>query len=589
MIRTLKRVLLGKPLPSEGLDREKIPVWKGLAIFSSDVLSSVGYGPEQIIVILTAAGAILYGFTIPVALAILILLGIVSFSYSQVALASPGGGGSYNVAKKNLGQTVSLVAAASLFVDYTLTVAVSISSGTDAIISAFPYLLPYRIAIDLGVLFAVLMLINLRGVRESATFFVFPTYGFILGILVLIGVGVFQAFAGHQPIIPPASTQFAWNAGAIFIALRAFASGCSSMTGIEAVSNGVPLFKAPETINARKTTYLMALILSVMFGGIAFLFMHFHLLPLANETMLSQLAASVFGHNWGYYYIQVITMLILYLAANTSYSGLPPLLSILAQDGFMPRYMAARGDKLVFSNGIVLLSVVAALFIIAYRGNTEHLIALYALGVFISFTIAQTGMVIHWRRAKGPGWQARSAINAVGAAATAVVVIVIALTKFIHGAWLVAILILILIMVFKSIHRHYQNMREQLKLPKDRYGIYRNKTWPAGKNIVLVPIAGVNRVVENTLAYARTISSNITALYISTNGESAEEIKEKWERWGTNLNLIIDYSPYRTILEPIVEVVRKLDRERQPGDFITVLIPEFDGGTACCTTKPAGF
>ena len=312
------------------------------------------------------AGTALYGFAAPIALAILALLAIVAVSYAQVARANPGGGGSYSVAKKNLGETVALLAAASLFIDYTLTVAVSISSGTDALTSAFPILHPYHTIIDLGVLFGVLMLINLRGVRESSTVFVFPTYGFIFGILVLVAVGIYAALNGHQPLLPPASMKFTWSGAALFVILRAFASGCSSMTGVEAISNGVPMFKPPEVDNARKTTFIMALVLGVMFGGIAFLNLHFHFLPQSGQTMLSQLASTVMGRSWFYYYIQLTTMLILYLAANTSYNGLPPLLSLLARDGYMPRYLAARGDRLVFSSGIVLLSVVSAIFIFAY-------------------------------------------------------------------------------------------------------------------------------------------------------------------------------------------------------------------------------
>lgn len=575
MFRTLKRLLIGAPLHSEHLVREKLPVWKALAIFSSDALSSVAYGPEQIIIVLMAAGTFLYGYAAPIALAILALLAVVAISYAQVARANPGGGGSYAVARNNLGEMVALLAAASLFIDYTLTVAVSISSGTDAIVSAFPLLVPYHTAIDLGVLFGVLMLINLRGVRESSTVFVFPTYGFIFGIIILVGIGLYLVFTGRQPVIPAASMQFAWSGPALFVILRAFASGCSSMTGVEAISNGVPMFKPPEVNNARKTTFIMALVLGVMFGGIAFLNLHYYFLPQTNQTMLSQLAETVLGRGWGYYYIQLTTMLILYLAANTSYNGLPPLLSLLARDGFMPRYLAARGDRLVFSSGIVLLSVVSAIFIVTFQGNTDHLIALYALGVFISFTIAQTGMVIHWRREKGTGWHFRALINTIGAITTAVVVVIIAITKFIYGAWLVAILIPLLIAIYKKIHQHYLNMREQLRLPRESYygGSWKQ---PPGRNLVLVPIAGVNRVVENTLTYARMISPHVTALYVGAEEGGIQEIREKWQRWETGIELVVRYSPYRTILEPVVDFVEQMRRERQPGDFITVLIPEFE-------------
>ncbi|WP_026487608.1 APC family permease [Caldanaerobius polysaccharolyticus] len=574
MFRVIKNILIGEPLPNKKLSKEKIPVWKALAIFSSDALSSVAYGPEQIIVILTYAGLTLYGFALPISLAILILLAIVSISYSQVVRANPGGGGSYSVAKNNLNETMALIAAASLFIDYTLTVAVSISSGTDAITSAFPFLKPYHLLIDLFVLFGVLMLINLRGIRESSTVFVFPTYGFVAGIIILIITGVILALTGHQPIIPPESLRFSFDAGALFVILRAFASGCSSMTGVEAISNGVTMFRPPEVENARKTTFLMALILGFMFGGISFLTVHYHLLPQSGQTMLSQLASMIFGRGWMYYYIQIATMLILYLAANTSFNGLPPLLALLAKDNYMPRYLAARGERLAYSGGIVLLSVVSALFIYAFRGNTEHLIALYALGVFISFTISQSGMVIHWKREKGTNWHIRAVVNAIGAVTTAIIVVIIGITKFIYGAWLVVLFIPLLIIVYRKIYRHYSDIREQLRLPKEHYG--KAKDIPLGKNYVIMPISGVNRMVEKTLAYARMISSDITVLYISINKEDIEEIRKKWEQWNTGIELKIIYSPFRTILRPLANYIAHMRNHIGPHDFITVLIPEFE-------------
>ncbi|SHF91832.1 amino acid/polyamine/organocation transporter, APC superfamily (TC 2.A.3) [Caldanaerobius fijiensis DSM 17918] len=420
------------------------------------------------------------------------------------------------------------------------------------------------------------MLINLRGVRESSTVFVFPTYGFIIGIIILIIAGIISTLTGRQPIIPSASLRFSFDAGALFVILRAFASGCSSMTGVEAISNGVTAFKPPEVENARKTTFLMALILGIMFGGISFLVLHYHLLPQTNQTMLSQLASKIFGHGWMYYYIQITTMLILYLAANTSFNGLPPLLALLARDNYVPRYLAARGERLVYSGGIVLLSIVSALFIYAFRGNTEHLIALYALGVFISFTISQSGMVIHWNREKGANWHIRAIINAIGAITTAIIVVIIAITKFIYGAWLVVVFIPSLIIVYKKIYKHYNDIREQLRLPKDHYG--KAKDLPIGKNYVIMPISGVNRVVEKTLLYARMISpdSNITALYISINREDIEEIQKKWEQWNPGIELKIIYSPFRTILRPLANYIAHMRSRIGPNDFITVLIPEFE-------------
>lgn len=574
MHRSLKRLLLGRPLHNEDLVREKLPKWKALSIFSSDSLSSIGYGPEQIVLFLSAGWAIAYGYTWMVALAILALLGIVAVSYSQISQANPEGGGSYNVAKKNLNETAALVTAAALFIDYSLTVAVSISSGTDAIVSAFPFLAGHRIGLNLLVLFGILMLVNLRGVRESSNAFVFPTYAFITGIFLMIAAGVYQGLTPAGPAIPEASfARQPLDLTVMYLILRAFASGCSSMTGIEAISDGVPVFEEPSGRNAKVTTLVNAFVLATMFAGITYLFLYRHVMPAGNVTMLSQVAEQTFGRSVMYYYIQITTMLILYLAANTAYNGLPPLLSILARDGYMPRYLAARGDRLTFHNGIILLSVVAAALLIIYGGNTEHLISLYALGVFLSFTIAQTGMVLHWRRKKDPGWVLRAFLNGLGAAVTGLVVVVIMIAKFTFGAWAIPLVILLLVWMFRKIHNHYEDMRAQLGLPpstKAGDGVV------AGKNIVIVPIAGVTRVVENTLAYARKISEHIIAVNVATDVESARKVRKKWEAWDTSIKLVVLYSPHRTIMNPLFRFIGKVEKKIAPGDYITVLIPEFE-------------
>lgn len=575
ILSSIKRFLVGRPLHNRDMVHEKLPKWKAMAIFSSDALSSVAYGPEQIIIILTVPGLIAYGFMAPISLAILILLAIITISYVQVARANPGGGGSYSVAKKNLGEIFALTAAAALFADYSLTVAVSVSSGSDAIVSAFPSLMSHELLIDLFVLFGVLMVINLRGVRESSTAFVFPTYGFIAGILVLIALGSYKALLGKAPAIPPQSLEVQWGSSMLFLILRAFASGCSSMTGIEAISNGVPTLKAPEVRNARITTYWMSIILGVMFLGISFLMMHYHILPMGNVTALSQIAEITVGRGWFYFYIQVTTMLVLYLAANTSFNGLPPLLSILAQDRYMPRYLSARGDRLGFSNGIVLLSIVAAIFIIVYRGNTEHLISLYAIGVFLSFTIAQTGMVIHWKREKGRGWTLRAALNGVGAVVTGIVVLIVTVTKFKYGAWVILLFIPVMIYFFKRVHSHYQNIRQELSLPAGIHEIISTAPF-SGKNTIVLPVAGVTRVVANTVTFAKTLGINILAIHVATNEESGNSVKEKWNKWNPGVELVVINSPYRSIIYPFIKYLDKLEKDKGPGDYITVLIPEFE-------------
>ena len=576
MFRMLRHFLIGKPLHNEELSEEKLPKWKALAIFSSDALSSVAYGPEQILLVLSIPGLVAYGFLGPIALAILALLFIVTISYSQVAKVNPGGGGSYSVAIKNLGEIPALVAASALFADYTLTVAVSVSAGTVAIISAFPQFAHHEVMIDLLVLLGILMIVNLRGVRESSTAFVFPTYAFILGILMLIISGVYQALTGVAPIIPQESLQRQFDWTMLGLILRAFANGCSSMTGVEAISNGVPMFKKPEVKNAQVTTYLMSGLLGLMFLGITFLLMHYHINPLAEVTALSQLAEITLGRGWIYYYIQITTMLILYLAANTSFNGLPPLLSILAKDGYMPRYLGARGERLNFSNGIILLTIIAAILIVLYQGNIEHLISLYAIGVFLSFTIAQAGMVVHWHREKTSGWFPRAMLNAFGAIVTGIIVLIIGFTKFIYGAWLVVIFIPFMVKTFKQIKSHYMDMAEQLHLPVSELNPAIEANLKIGKNIVIMPIASPTLLVAETMKYAKSISNDILVINVVTDEATGQKNQAKWQNWNPGVELITIYSPYRMVNRPILNFINEVASKKNPEDFITVLIPEFE-------------
>ena len=572
----LRHFLIGKPFHNEELSEEKLPKWKALAIFSSDALSSVAYGPEQILLVLSIPGLVAYGFLGPIALAILALLFIVTISYSQVAKVNPGGGGSYSVAIKNLGEIPALVAASALFADYTLTVAVSVSAGTVAIISAFPQFAHHEVMIDLLVLLGILMIVNLRGVRESSTAFVFPTYAFILGILMLIISGVYQALTGVAPIIPQESLQRQFDWTMLGLILRAFANGCSSMTGVEAISNGVPMFKKPEVKNAQVTTYLMSGLLGLMFLGITFLLMHYHINPLAEVTALSQLAEITLGRGWIYYYIQITTMLILYLAANTSFNGLPPLLSILAKDGYMPRYLGARGERLNFSNGIILLTIIAAILIVLYQGNIEHLISLYAIGVFLSFTIAQAGMVVHWHREKTSGWFPRAMLNAFGAIVTGIIVLIIGFTKFIYGAWLVVIFIPFMVKTFKQIKSHYMDMAEQLHLPVSELNPDIEANLKIGKNIVIMPIASPTLLVAETMKYAKSISTDILVINVVTDEATGQKNQAKWQNWNPGVELITIYSPYRMVNRPILNFINEVASKKNLEDFITVLIPEFE-------------
>lgn len=578
MMRVLRRLLIGRPLHNRELTHEKLPKWKALSIFSSDALSSVAYGPEQIMLMLIAVpGVIAYGYMAPVAISILLLLAIVSLSYVQVAKANPGGGGAYAVAKKHLGEMPALIAAGSVFADYVLTAAVSVSAGTAAIISAFPALAGREVPINLFVLFFILMLVNLRGVRESSTAFVFPTYAFLLGILGLIVAGVYQAFTQTAYILPPESLarqQMDW--AMVFLILRAFANGCSSMTGIEAIADSVPMFREPEAKNATITTYWMAGILGLMFLGISLLIMHYYILPIENVTALSQIAEYVFGRSGFYYYIQITTMLVLYLAANTAYNGLPILLSIVAKDGYMPRYLATRGERLTYSNGIILLTIAAAILIVGYGGRTDHLISLYAIGVFISFTIAQTSMVIHWRKEKSKGWRIRAFLNGLGAFVTGFVVLIITLTKFLYGAWIILIFIPIMIYIFKSIRAHYDSVGEELRLPPECISEIKGIE-EIVRHIVIVPVSTPTRVVFETLKYAKVIGDKIIAVHISSNDDVQEaKLQEKWKCWEPGVELVILRSPYRLLMKPLIHFVEKQHREKHANDYITVVIPEFE-------------
>ena len=522
-------------------------------------------------------GILAYGYMLPVALSILLLLAVVVLSYVQVAKANPGGGGAYTVAKKNLGEFPALVAAGSVFADYVLTAAVSVSAGTAAIVSAFPALAGREVVIDLIVLFGLLMIVNLRGVRESSNTFVFPTYAFLMGMVALILSGVYQAFIQAPVLLPPeslAKQQLDW--AIVFLILRAFANGCSSMTGVEAIADSVPMFRQPEARNATVTTYWMAGILGIMFLGIAFLVMHFHVMPVENITVLSQIAEFVFGRSGFYYYIQITTMLVLYLAANTAYNGLPILLSIVAKDGYMPRYLAARGERLTFSNGIILLTLAAALLIIIYGGQTEDLISLYAIGVFISFTIAQASMVVHWRRERTPGWHIRVLLNGLGAAATGLAVIIITITKFMYGAWMILLFIPLMIYIFKCIRGHYDNVAKQLSLPNACMQ-EADPELSEAKHIVIVPVSTPTRVVFETLKYAKVIGDKVYAVHVSSDDQLQEsKLQEKWQCWQPGVELVVLRSPYRLLMKPLLHFIEKKEREKGANDYITVVIPEFE-------------
>ena len=579
LFKTINRHLLGKPLENTKLEGEQMPKWKALPIFSSDALSSVGYGPEQIAIVLASVPTLAtYRYFGPIVLAIIALLFIVALSYTQVVRVNPGGGGSYGIAMKYLGVYPALTAGAALLADYILTVAVSISSGTAALVSAFPVLHPYHVYLDLGVLI-LMMIVNLRGTREASTVFVWPTYFFLAAMGITLIGGFYQIWNGTLTAHTVAvETVAPLNQTALMlIVLRAFANGCSSMTGIEAIANGVTMFKAPQQKNAIETTAIMACILAIMLGGLGYLIIYLHLLPTQGYTLLSLLVEDIFSRTLIYYVIQILMMVILYIAANTAYNGLPPLLSLMAVDGYVPRYFANRGERLSYSNGIQVLTLMAGILIVLFQGNIEHLISLYAIGVFLSFTIAQSAMVVYWRQCRERNWRLFSVINGFGALVTACVVVIVLITKFIYGAWIIVLLIPTLVYMFLKVHHHYDDVREQLLLTPEEYT--KVMTTDLGRNIIIIPIASPTQAVAKAIRYAKIISGSkdkIYAVHVYSDDERGKKIKTLWRQLEPDIELIMLQSPYRQLTDPLITFIQELRKETAPKDMITVLIPEFE-------------
>jgi amino acid transporter len=562
---SLKRILLGDPLASSQAPHQRISKVVALAVFSSDALSSVAYATEEILLALSAGGFLALQYGLPVAGCVALLLFVVAVSYRQTIHAYPSGGGAYIVAKENLGEGPGLTAAAALLVDYVLTVAVSIASGVAAITSAFPSLYPHRVAIGVA-LIAAITLANLRGIRESGALFAPPTYFFVFTLGMMILVGLFRSqFLGITPAPPPPLP--ATEPIALLLLLRAFASGCTALTGVEAISNAVPAFREPESRNASITLAWMAGILGFLFAGTSLLAHRLDLVPRPEETILSQLAHGIFGSGWLYYALQVATALILTLAANTSFADFPRLSSLLAKDRFLPRQLANRGDRLVFSNGIISLGLVSALLLVIFHGDTHAIIPLYAVGVFLSFTLSQFGMVRHWHDHPEPGWRTKMAVNLTGGSVTAVVAVVIASSKFLHGAWMVILLIPILVLGFQGVRRHYAFVAQELSLEGYR------PSEPAGHSVVVL-ISGVHRGVLEALRYARTLSSNVTALSVEIDLEASEKIRERWRQWGMGIPLTVLKSNYRSVVKPLMDYLDEF-LERNPNQLVTVVLPEF--------------
>jgi amino acid transporter len=569
VLSQIKRLIVGQPIPSHLAHHERLSRVTGLAVLSSDPLSSVAYATEEILRVLILVGIGALSFSSPIAFVIATILAVVVFSYRQTIHAYPSGGGAYIVAKDNLGETPALVAAGALLIDYVLTVAVSIAAGVAAMTSALPAWHLNRVEMGLGFV-VVIMLGNLRGIRESGKIFALPTYFFVFSLIALIAIGAWRVFSGTvQPVEVMHPLQPTGQVLTLFLLLTAFSNGCTAMTGVEAVSNGVPAFRPPEARNAAATMLMMAVLSITMFVGITLLAQAYHVMPSEQETVVSQIARGVFGgRGVPYYLVQAATMLILVLAANTAYADFPRLASILARDRYVPRQFMNQGDRLAFSNGILGLSFFAGVLLVVYRGDTHALIPLYMIGVFVSFTLSQAGMVMHWRRLRGPGWRTSAVINGFGATVTGLVLIVVAVTKAREGAWIILLLIPVCVLFFRVTKRHYDVVAAQLSL----------KNWvseaPRRRNTVLVPISGVHRAVIQALEYASTLSPDVRAVYVNVDPLTTDHLRRDWEQWGHGVPLVVLDSPYRSLMEPFLEFMEQLDAER-PDDFVTVVLPEF--------------
>ena len=564
-----RRRLFGHPLQSEEEITQRLPKWKALPVFSSDVMSSVAYATEASLFTLLGVGTLAFGWLLPISLAIVGVLALVTLSYRQTIRAYPNGGGSYIVARANLGVLPGLIAAAALLTDYVLTVAVSVSSGVQALYSLFPPLLP--VAVPLIVLFILLvMAVNLRGIRESGTIFAAPTYIFLGSALLMIGAGVLRTVLGHPPevtgVIP---AQVPAETFGVLLLMRAFADGCSAMTGTEAVANGVPAFKPPEWKNAQTTMLVMSVLLATMFLGTSFLAHVSGALPSASgESVLSQIGRSVYGPGPLWYLLQLSTMGILVLAAQTSFADFPRVASILAKDGFFPRQFSFRGERLAFNAGIVALALVSIVLVVAFRGRVEALIPLYAIGVFTAFTLSQAGMVRHWYKERGPGWRRSAFLNGLGATTTAIVVAIFAIAKFALGAWIILLVVPILVILMLFVQRQYSRGILELAVDPDL-------VWgaPVHRRRVVIPVFDVRWDVIQAVRFGRSMSDDITAVYVTDDVATGEQVRERFERQLPGIQFVIVESPYRNLVDPLIRYL-EVAAERDSSSVTVVLLPE---------------
>jgi amino acid transporter len=579
MLAALRRFVFGTPLATSQIALRRLAIPLAFVIVSADPLSSVAYGPEEIVRVFNdhGLGPEVLGYVVFIALAIAVLMLIVVSSYIQVVRAYPGEGGGYIVARENLGTSFGLISAAALLVDYIITVAISTSAGTAAIVSAFPGLVHIRIEISLLIIIA-LTILNLRGFRESAQFLAFPVYLFVISLLGVIGVGLVRYFSQGATAVDsvPAVASETTRVGP-YLLLLAFSSGCVGLTGIEAISNTVGIFRAPESRNARITLLTMGLLLATLFFGVALLAFLFKIGVLdSHETLVSRVARTSFGVNILYYLVQFSTAFILGIAANSAFSSFPRLASVLARDGYLPRTLANLGDRLVLSNGILVLSAFSMILVLLFQANTHHLVPLYAVGVFIGFTLTQSGMVVHWWKDRGKGWVHGLLFNGFGAAVTAVVLVVVTVTKFSAGshglgAWITIMAIILLRLAFATIQSHYRAVAEALSLDRLEHPVNHPL---AVRNIVIFPIGAVHRAILPALEYARAIGTSVEAVHVAVDEVTAETAQVSWEKLDTGIPLTIIPSPYRAVVHPLVDYIKEV-ASAFPSDHVTVVIPEF--------------
>lgn len=571
-------MLLGKPLSSEQGEEQRLPKFKALPVFSSDALSSVAYATEEILNVLLLGGVAVIGLSLPIALAICALIAILAASYWQTIHAYPNGGGAFTVARENLGAWAGLVAAAALLIDYVLTVAVSVTAGVRAIVSAFPVFYHHSVVLSLLAV-AIIAVMNLRGVRESATAFAFPTYAFIVLILVLLGVGFADLWTGNivsslPHVHPHIISQLAEPVGLILI-LRAFSAGCTAMTGIECVANGVPVFEKPESRNAAQTLVILAILLITMFFGVTYLADHLMLFPKESESVLSQIAHKVFGNGLLYYALQIATMLILLLAANTSFAGFPRLVSILAESQYLPKQLTNLGDRLSFSNGVVVLALLSGILIIIFHGATHALIPLYAVGVFTAFSMSQLGMVRHWFKAKNrsKGWHVKAAINSLGFVATTVALLVIIESKFLEGAWLVVICVPVFLLIFYKIHQHYVVVDRELSMTAEQANQYLDKVADIQPKVIL-PVSHIHIGTLAALNFAKSVSNDVTAVAVAVDPAQIAELAQEWEKLNIHVPLVVLESPYRSALDPLKKFIKQQDLRDSERGLCMLVFPQ---------------